>query len=267
MTIPPLAQIGVVHSPVSLPEEMPPGGVPARVEIFAEYAPALDRLEEHSHAWVMTWFHLGDRRRLHVKPSRVDPDAPAYGVFALRAASRPNPIALTLVQFDGIERRADGPGFIDARMDAVDGSPVLDIKPYFENDTVFSPRTPYLRPKTWEDRRWWLYRHALQHHLEECDCLALGVRMALIAEERFGHLNEPDLLVSVRGPACLADVLQGVTRARLDHPARFAWERSDEAVQATFAKGGRTLRLTATRASAAWLDPGIADAELFGIEE
>ena len=266
--IPPLRAVGVVHSPVAAPDEMPPGGVPARVEVFAEYAPALDRLEEHSHAWLLTWFHAAAHDRLHVRPSRADENAPEYGVFALRAFMRPNPIGLTLIELGPIERSSAGSAYVDvARLDAVDATPVLDIKPYFENDVVFSPRTPYLRPRTRAARLALIRRHALAHHLEDCPGLRLAVRMALLAEERFGHLNEPDIIVEVVGSPHVADALQGITRARLANPARFAFQPSEETTAVRFSGRGLTLDLRPLAADADWLSLEIADEDLLQVEE
>ena len=257
-----------MHSPVAVPDEMPPGGVPARVEIFADYASALDRLEEHSHAWLLTWFHEARRDRLHVRPSRADELAPEYGVFALRAFMRPNPIGLSLVELGQIERSSAGSAYIDvARLDAVDATPVLDIKPYFENDVVFSPRTPYLRPRTRQARLALIRRHALAHHQEDCPELRLAIRMALVAEERFGHLNEPDVVVEVVGSAHVADALQGITRARLANPARFAFQPAEEPTAARFSARGLTLDLHPLVTDADWLSLEIADEDLLGVEE
>ena len=55
----------------------------------------------------------------------------------------------------------------------------------------------------------------------------IAVRMALLAEDVLGKLTEQDLLVTVVGHPCLADCIQGLTRARLANPARFFFERSE----------------------------------------
>lgn len=214
--------IGVVHSPVIKPKDMPRGGVDASVEIDPRYAEGLLRIEEHSHLWVLSWFHLGDRNTLQVQPTKLDPDAPAYGVFGLRAYKRPNPIGLSLVELVKVE----GTVLHVKGLDAIDGTPVLDIKAYFERDCVFSPRAPVLRPTSRETRLADLIRLARQHHLEVCDGVELGARMALIAEERVGKLTSPELKVAVRGSGHLADAIQGLTRARFANPPRLTFEES-----------------------------------------
>lgn len=213
-----LDPVGRVISLVADSRKMPPGGVPAMIEIYPRYEQALQGLEENSHIWVLSWFHQADRKKLIVIP-HINTELPQYGVFAIRAASRPNPIAMSLAK---LLRREDNLLYLE-HLDAADGTPVLDIKPYFENDIVFSPRTSYIRGKDREYRQNQMLRRALTHHQEECLHLKLAIRMALIAEEVFGHLNTPELLVSVYGSACLADTIQGLSRARLANPPRFAF--------------------------------------------
>ncbi len=73
---------------------------------------------------VLTWLHLADRDVLDVHP-RNDPDRPVQGVFSTRSPDRPNPIGLhtaTVVSTDGARIRVGG-------LEAIDGTPVLDIKP------------------------------------------------------------------------------------------------------------------------------------------
>jgi len=211
-----LDPVGTIISPVKETREMPPGGVPAVIEIYPRFVQALHRLEENSHIWILSWFHQADRRTLNAYPW-VSTERIQYGVFAIRTASRPNPVAMSLVR---LLRREDNRLYLE-RLDAVDGTPVLDIKPYFENDIVFSPRTSYIKGKDRQYRENRMLRQALTHHQEECVSLQLAVRMALIAEEVFGHLNEPDLMVTVQGSSCLADAIQGLSNARLANPPRF----------------------------------------------
>jgi tRNA-Thr(GGU) m(6)t(6)A37 methyltransferase TsaA len=231
--------VGQVISSVTESRQMPPGGVPAKIEIFPRYEPALLRLEENSHIWIQSWFHHANRNKLTVDHKEYF-EIPEYGVFALRAPSRPNPIALSLAR---LLKRDENLLYLD-RLDAIDGTPVLDIKPYFENDIIFSPRTSYIRGKDRAYRQNQMLRRALAHHQEECRFLQLAVRMALVAEEVFGHLNTSDLFVTVYGSACLADTIQGLSRARLANPARFSYIPSDERQQTIWQRPGKgTLTL------------------------
>ena len=235
-----LYPVGYVISSVAHTHEMPHGGVPATIEILPQYEPALLRIEENAYIWIQSWFHQSDRTKLTSSPS-INTDLSDYGVFALRAPGRPNPVALSLAKL----MRREGNHLILERLDAVDGTPVLDIKPYFENDIVFSPHTSYIPGKNREYRQNQMLRWAIAHHQEECFHLQLAVRMALVAEEVFGRLNNPDLLITVRGSACLADAVQGLSRARLANPPRFSFIPS-AAVQQTIWDliGKGTLTLT-----------------------
>lgn len=53
--------VGIVISEIEKPEEMPPGGTPAVIEIYPEYREALQGIEENSHVWVLAWFHQAPR--------------------------------------------------------------------------------------------------------------------------------------------------------------------------------------------------------------
>lgn len=264
--IPELTPIGRVHSPVTDPKKMVRGGVAATIELDPRYADGLLNIEEHSHLWILTWFHLSDRETLQVTPGALDPDAPTYGVFGLRANRRPNPIALSLVELV----RVDGTTLHVEGLDAVDGTPVLDIKSYFERDCVFSPKAPVLRPKSRESRFSDLVRLARQHHQELCDGLYLGARMALAAEERIGKLTSPELRVTVEGPRCLVDTIQGLTRARFANPMRLTYvERQGPAV-IVWEKPGARLVISAADGAAErddWALETVSDEDLFAIEE
>jgi len=94
-----------------------------------EFQPALLGLDGWSHAWVFWWFDRNDnpqrRAVLQVHP-RGNRDNPLTGVFATRSPSRPNLIALTLCKIVSVK---DNVVELE-RIDAFDGTPVLDIKPY-----------------------------------------------------------------------------------------------------------------------------------------
>jgi tRNA-Thr(GGU) m(6)t(6)A37 methyltransferase TsaA len=114
-------------------------GVPASVEIYSEFAAALHRIEKHSHLWVFAWLNNGrdERDVLQVTPRGVTDPGPEglHGVFSVRSPARPNPIGLTVAKVlsrDGLTIHFD-------RLDFVDQTPVLDLKPYFvTRDLVFS---------------------------------------------------------------------------------------------------------------------------------
>jgi tRNA-Thr(GGU) m(6)t(6)A37 methyltransferase TsaA len=117
------------------------------VEIRPELASALEGLEGFSHVWVLYWFHENDRPEeraiLKVHPRR-DPANPLTGVFATRAPVRPNLIGLTLCRIVNVKKNILEVEGLDAR----EGSPVLDLKPYLPgSDALPEAQVP-----------WWIKR-------------------------------------------------------------------------------------------------------------
>ena len=114
----------------------------ALVELRPELAPALDGLTGFSHVWVFYWFHENDRpderATLKVHPRR-DPANPLTGVFATRAPVRPNLIGFTCGRIIGVKGNVLEVEGLDAR----EGSPVVDLKPYIpEGDAIPDARVP-----------------------------------------------------------------------------------------------------------------------------
>lgn len=233
--------IGVVKAEFQEPDQVPIKGGNAIIEIFPEYQRGLLRIEENSHLWIQMWFHQAKRDVLSTVPGKVNSGLPEYGVFAIHAVSRPNPVALSLVRLLQVKDNLLYVGDLDA----IDGTPVLDIKPYYEQEIVFSPGTPYIRPKKREMRQEIFVKQALNHHQEKCSGLLLGVRMALIADEYFGQLNTRDLKLTVNGSPCLADVLQGLSNARLANPPRFKYNEELGSEQSIWEKNGSRLTIVA----------------------
>jgi tRNA-Thr(GGU) m(6)t(6)A37 methyltransferase TsaA len=112
------------------------------IDILPEYAAALDGLAGFSHIWALFWFHGNDtpenRAILKVHP-RKDPANPLTGVFATRAPVRPNLVGMTccrLLKVEGARLEVEG-------LDAWDGTPVVDIKPYLpQSDSHPQASTP-----------------------------------------------------------------------------------------------------------------------------
>jgi len=129
--------IGVVHTPFTGTADMPiqPAGaigVQGAVEVFPEFAAGLKDLEGFSHIYLLYLFHRADGFKLAVKPFL---DAHERGVFATRAPKRPNPIGLSVVRL----ARQEGNILHVENVDILDGTPLLDIKPYvpeFDQFTV-----------------------------------------------------------------------------------------------------------------------------------
>jgi len=106
------------------------------IEIEAPYLPAMDGLEGFSHINVFFWFHENDttegRQVLKVHPRRDD-DNPLTGIFATHSPLRPNLIGMTLCRVLAV----DSPRIVIDRIDALDGTPVLDIKCYIPSSRAF----------------------------------------------------------------------------------------------------------------------------------
>ncbi|RLE58232.1 MAG: tRNA (N6-threonylcarbamoyladenosine(37)-N6)-methyltransferase TrmO [Thermoprotei archaeon] len=120
--------IGVIRtpfkSPVGVPIQPPAGrGVRGVVEVFPEYVEGLKDLEGFSYIILIYHFHLVKRYSLRDTPYM---DSEARGVFATRAPARPNPIGISIVKLVKIE----GNKLYIEDVDIVDGTPLLDIKPY-----------------------------------------------------------------------------------------------------------------------------------------
>lgn len=124
-----LRLIGFVRSRLTTREHAPKqgseGAPEAWVEIDPIFAEALDGIPAGSEVILLTWLHQGDRNTLRVHP-RDDPRNPLKGVFATRSSDRPNPIGLHRVRVLEI---ADSVRMRVKPLEALDGTPVVDIKP------------------------------------------------------------------------------------------------------------------------------------------
>lgn len=120
--------IGLIHSPFRNRENMPiqptgAAGIAGEIHVFREYGEGLSDLDGFSHLILLYHFHLTREPRLRVTPFL---DTVPRGVFATRSPNHPNPIGLSIVRLKGI----DGLALAIEDVDIVDGTPLLDIKPY-----------------------------------------------------------------------------------------------------------------------------------------
>lgn len=122
--------IGVIYSEHTAAEKTPiqpvyAKGCKGRVEVYPEFAEGLKDLGGFSHLYLLYHFHQCRKVQLTVKPFLQDVER---GVFSTRAPCRPNPIGLSvveLIKMEGNILHVDG-------LDILDGTPLLDIKPYTE---------------------------------------------------------------------------------------------------------------------------------------
>ena len=135
--------VGLIHTPFKKTEGMPiqpvgARGVSGTVVVFPEYGDGLQDLDGFSHIILLYHFHHSYGFNLHVVPFM---DSEPRGLFATRAPKRPNPIGISVVQLDKIK---DGVLYI-RNVDILDGTPLLDIKPYVPQfDAQVEVRTGWL---------------------------------------------------------------------------------------------------------------------------
>lgn len=116
----------------------------SKIILRQDLAEALDGIEDFSHLFVIFWVHeipKEERRKMKVHP-RGRVDMPLLGIFATRTPHRPNPIGLTLVEL----LRVEGNVVTVRGLDAFDGTPVLDVKPFDYWDMVEDAGLP----------EWWM---------------------------------------------------------------------------------------------------------------
>ncbi len=125
-----LQPIGVVHSPFKERVDAPRQASAARevegtIELFAgrNFEQALEDIQSFNFIWVLFWFHLNTTWKPKVSPPR---SGLRRGVFATRSPYRPNPIGMSAVEL----RKVDGLILSVRSLDILDGTPVLDLKPY-----------------------------------------------------------------------------------------------------------------------------------------
>lgn len=131
--------LGRIHSPWKNREDCPKNmaaarerGLGAQIELLPDYRPGLRGLSGYSHIVVLSWF-ARSARDLILQAPRHAPEP--RGTFALRSPVRPNPVGMHITRLIAVNE-ADGLLSLDA-IDALDGTPVIDIKPYFASIDAF----------------------------------------------------------------------------------------------------------------------------------
>jgi len=120
--------IGIIHSPFKEPKGTPiqpisGKGIKATVEVFPEYEKGLQDIEGFSHIILLYHFHFSKTASLLSTPFMDDTP---HGIFAIRSPNRPNPIGISIVRLININKNI----LHVEDLDIVDGTPLLDIKPY-----------------------------------------------------------------------------------------------------------------------------------------
>lgn len=120
------------------------------IRVFDDYAPGLLGIEAYSHLFVLFWMHRAPGGSPLTAHPRGDTALPRTGVFAARGRNHPNSIGLAVVELLSV----DGARLTVRRLDAWDGTPVLDIKPYDDYDVFDDIRVPaWLRRRAMAARR------------------------------------------------------------------------------------------------------------------
>lgn len=209
--------IGMVHSPVRVRTDMPLQGVEAEIEVFKEYAEGLSGIEENSHLFVVCWLDKAERDILQVTPRKYSVDLPMRGVFAIRTPVRPNPVSITTAKL----LKVNGRLLTVSHLDAIHGTPIVDLKPYEPGwDCVFAAtrrdRYETIRKMLPAEYQEDLVRQAVNYHGEECQGLAMGVRMAGFATQTLKKdLRNSSVCILIGKNSCISDSLIGITGARL----------------------------------------------------
>lgn len=202
--------IGIIHScfkeKFGIPRQ--PGLVPlakAQLELLPPYndRDALDGLEACSHLWVQFVFHANkrDEWKPKVKPPRLGGNK-SLGVFATRSPTRPAPIGLSVVKLDDIQI-TDGKILLNlSGVDFLDGTPVLDIKPYVpyvdlvpEAINALFNEAPNLLPVEFNDiSALFCSDYQQQHHID----LHTLIRQILQQDPRPQYQSEPDRIYGMK---------------------------------------------------------------------
>lgn len=131
--------IGRCRTPWTRREDCPKtvglSDAPCALEIDSRFAPGLKRIEERGWIWALYWMDRAPRDVVVQRP-RHSSDPDSKGVFALRSPARPNPIALSALKLERVERRPDGSALLHVRgLDCLDGTPLIDVKPVASGDS------------------------------------------------------------------------------------------------------------------------------------
>lgn len=130
--------IGIVHSSVIEPEMRDWDDIVSEIRIDRKWDKALKGLEDFSHIIVLFYLSRSKGVKLQTHPKGRE-DLPLVGMFSTRSPHRPNPIALTVCKL--LKRK--GTRLAVKGLDAIDGTPVIDIKPYIpDNDLVKRAKVP-----------------------------------------------------------------------------------------------------------------------------
>ncbi|TDO92009.1 formylmethanofuran dehydrogenase subunit E [Halanaerobium saccharolyticum] len=178
------------------------------IEIEAEYIDGLDQIEDYEYLQIVFYFHKSEGYDLISKRRK----GPERGLFTSRSPRRPSPIGITTVEL----LKREGSKLHVYGLDAIDGTPVIDIKPYasFMDQPTLSlqketPRYRINKLLKYQNRQDLLLK-AGELHGHYCPYLALGVLASADVLKRFDAENDgmEDLLAVVETNSCFSDGIQ-----------------------------------------------------------
>jgi tRNA-Thr(GGU) m(6)t(6)A37 methyltransferase TsaA len=224
-----LEPIGIVESPIKNSRDMPLQGVAAVIRVFDAFLEGLTGIEGDSHINIIGWLDKAERAPLMVRPRKIDPTLSPRGVFSMRSPTRPNPLSLSATRLT----KVDGAYLHVEPLDLIDGTPIVDIKPYSAGwDAIFWARDVHSALITQHmaqaDVLAELLREAFNFHGEKCGAIAVAAKIAYDAAEML-HANVRDLCLQLPrnvGPH-LADGLVGISRATMGNSRLEFWEDPD----------------------------------------
>ncbi|WP_350334976.1 tRNA (N6-threonylcarbamoyladenosine(37)-N6)-methyltransferase TrmO [Coralliovum pocilloporae] len=146
-----LYYIGRIRTPWTTKRQCPRNAqeseVICQIELLPQFQLALRSLDTATHIIVLYWLNQADRDLVVQHPSF---DNQAHGTFALRSPNRPNPIGLSVARLISINESS----LSIRHIDCLDGTPLLDIKPYLPNtDAITDAHVGWYEQRAWPDRR------------------------------------------------------------------------------------------------------------------
>ena len=219
-----LKPIGIIHTPYKTPGDAPFQGRSSsetcEIEIFKEYKAGLKDVDRCTHLMLLYWL---DRADDHVLQTHTPFDTDVHGVFATRSPNRPNPIGFHVAEL--IEQKGNA---LKVRgIDALDGTPLIDIKPYSSGiDAIGDASIGWFPTKT----QTYSYRKDIEGLIKEgdlrgllgktgelhghfCSHSAYGVKAGYIAMRELGMTNTgmEEVVAIVETNNCFSDGIQMVT--------------------------------------------------------
>lgn len=219
-----LVPIGVVHNDVAAPEEIPFNGTPTTLEILPDYAGEAARMKT-GYIWVLTWLHHSERKIC----------------LASRSPYRANPVGITVARLLSIEE--EGRRLRLDALDACDGTPLLDLKPYVRDfDAVLAPaESAWRREVPPELRLKRLVRSIERFCGSLTPPLALAARVALEVDQSLAPANSEELRWRCACALPVAAGIQATAATPLGDP-RFTLA-VDEGLVSAAMPDGQGLRL------------------------